>query len=452
MRLDERASALLLPLSLRLTGRTLDSMSRELRANESLDPGELDRIQLARLAELLEHCYSNVPYYRDMFDGLGAHPSDIRTLADFAKLPCTDKQTLREHADSMIATNYPSNKLTTVFTGGSTGVPVRIVHDVRFRDWSWSVFLRNLSWTGFRPGERQYWLQRPGPTTHKRRIRLALERKRLEGVVLISETTAAKWTNDIRRYRPRLVCGNPSTLTAIASYVIEHHIQLDSVRELVASSETLFAHQREQITRGFKAPVFNQYGSTETGGISSECRHGNMHVNNDSLLLELVADENSASGSHEAIVTPLYSYGMPLLRFRTGDRAEPTSERCGCGLPFPLMQMPEGRVDDCLRFADGTEVSALALERTIRAIPGIARFQFRQTAPDTLELRVIKGNGFGEATIARLADTQQRFAESSGTGVRILPMIVDEIALTPGGKHRSVVPLEDETPRTAERS
>ena len=43
--------------------------------------------------------YAAVPHYRKAFDEAGVHPEDVRSLEDIARLPFTDKHTLRD--------NYP---------------------------------------------------------------------------------------------------------------------------------------------------------------------------------------------------------------------------------------------------------------------------------------------------------------------------------------------------------
>jgi phenylacetate-CoA ligase len=63
----------------------------------SLD--ELRVRQLERLKDTVHRVYANVPHYKKSWDEAGVHPDDIRELSDLAKLPFTDKLTLRD--------NYP---------------------------------------------------------------------------------------------------------------------------------------------------------------------------------------------------------------------------------------------------------------------------------------------------------------------------------------------------------
>src|SRR5262252_9783948 len=57
---------------------------------------ELESLQLARLQWSVRHAYDNVRPFRAKCDAAGAHPDDLRSLADLARFPFTTKQDLRE--------------------------------------------------------------------------------------------------------------------------------------------------------------------------------------------------------------------------------------------------------------------------------------------------------------------------------------------------------------------
>jgi phenylacetate-coenzyme A ligase PaaK-like adenylate-forming protein len=109
------------------------------------------------------------------------------------------------------------------------------------------------------------------------------------------------------------------------------------------------------------------------------------------------------------------------------------------------MGMVEGRVDDTLTFSDGTEVSAAMLERIVRAVPGVARFQFRQISRDALQLLVVADHRFTEASLKQLRGTQEQFVLEAGIRIDIDPVLVDEIEVLPNGKHQAVVRLDAAT-------
>ncbi|MFZ6846613.1 phenylacetate--CoA ligase, partial [Undibacterium sp. RuTC16W] len=77
----------------------MSATSLPLEPIEKASIDELRALQLQRLKWALSHAYANSPVYRRKFDEAGVHPDDLRTLADLARFPFTDKKTLRD--------NYP---------------------------------------------------------------------------------------------------------------------------------------------------------------------------------------------------------------------------------------------------------------------------------------------------------------------------------------------------------
>jgi phenylacetate-CoA ligase len=61
----------------------------DLEPIERASRSELQALQLERMRWSLTHAYENVPHYRKKFDTAKVKPSDLKTLADLAKVPFT---------------------------------------------------------------------------------------------------------------------------------------------------------------------------------------------------------------------------------------------------------------------------------------------------------------------------------------------------------------------------
>lgn len=442
MRVDERISAAALPLMYRFMGRPYPQMLRVLRRTERLPEAELAALQLDRIKALVAHCHAHVPYYRRVFAEMSITPADIRTLDDFASLAAMDKTTLRENATELVADTHPISAMQEVWTSGSTATPVMVRYDRDYFDWGWATLLRNLEWTGFKQGERQLWLTREDTGGIKRIARLALERKWIAGVVVQSPETIAKWAEDLKRIRPRLVYSTPSSrLSELAAYLLENDIRVEGVRAVMTTSETLLDSTRDLIERGLRARVFDQYGSTECLSIASECADGSMHVNAETNLVEYTPLE-AAPGSFEMIVTPLMNYGMPLLRYRLGDMGAPVDGPCACGRTLPRMRMHAGRTAASVRLSDGSVLTPFSLEELIHHVPGVVRFQFRQVEPDVFDLLVVKASPEDTSVDEALRAIDEEFERNNGIRLTFRVSYVDDIPLTSSGKHLYVIPLK----------
>ena len=80
------------------------------------------------------------------------------------------------------------------------------------------------------------------------------------------------------------------------------------------------------------------------------------HVNADQLILECLDDDGrpvEPGTPGVVVVTSLYGFVMPFIRFRLGDICTPIEQRCSCGSSFPLVSAPLGRQDDVLRLPSG---------------------------------------------------------------------------------------------------
>ena len=98
---------------------------------------------------------------------------------------------------------------------------------------------------------------------------------------------------------------------------------------------------RQQITQGFRAPVFEMYDSHEFNLLAWECSAtGEMHISDYGMILEVLRDGRPVREGErgEVVGTNLYAYTMPFIRYRLGDIVTKGSEVCR--LRQPLFYYP----------------------------------------------------------------------------------------------------------------
>jgi len=74
---------------------------------ETLPREEIQKLQLPKLKEQVEYCYSNSVFYRKKFDNIGLKLESIQTFEDFGKIPFTVKADLKQFSE--FATQYQIN-------------------------------------------------------------------------------------------------------------------------------------------------------------------------------------------------------------------------------------------------------------------------------------------------------------------------------------------------------
>jgi phenylacetate-CoA ligase len=107
---------------------------------------------------------------------------------------------------------------------------------------------------------------------------------------------------------------------------------------------------------------------TELGptGVSCSQRDG-VHLIESEFIFE-VADDG------ELIATNLGRWGMPLIRYRTGDRVVVSREPCSCGSPFlKIVGGIQGRVDDMFTVR-GVNLFPSQVEDIVRRYPEVGEF------------------------------------------------------------------------------
>ena len=154
-------------------------------------------------------------------------------------------------------------------------------------------------------------------------------------------------------YRPVLLQGYASILAEVARVVIDQRLPMPkTLIGVYSTAEVLDDSQRRLMQQAFGCKVFNQYGSREIPNIACECRLGNMHVFTDMVYLESVKLDDE----DRLLVTSLTNRLMPMIRYDIGDSGRLLEGECGCGLPFPLMEMGMCRQNDLIRTRGGKTV------------------------------------------------------------------------------------------------
>jgi phenylacetate-CoA ligase len=437
------ASHLLFPLQERVKRHDSVPQRRELERTQWLAPDEIDALQLARLREFLVRAGREVPYYERLFESSGFDPHSIASIADLAPLPFLDKPAIRANVDDL--KSRAAGPLVKYNTGGSSGEPLvfymgmgRVSHDVAAK---W----RATRWWGVDIGDPEIVLWgSPVELTRQdryRAIRDRLFRTWLLPAFQMSRAQMDQYCDDIRRIRPRMVFGYASAVALLARHARDRGRRLDDlgVKVVFTTGETLYPDQREIIEAVFGAPVANGYGSRDAGFIAHQCPKGSLHLSAEHIVVELVGADGrrvSPGESGEIVVTHMATGDFPFIRYRTGDVAVASGQRCACGRGLPVLDEVQGRSTDFIRTASGNQMHALALIYEVRDKPGVRAFKFIQAEDLSLELLLAGGPELTADVEARIRDGLIR---RMGPGTVLAIRRVNEIPPEKSGKYRYVV-------------
>ena len=417
---------------------------RELEDTQWLGRPALERIQFEALKRLVGHAQENCPYFRDAWRERGLSAADLREPGDFARWPLLQRETIGQHREAMRAI-APPMKLISKATGGSSGKPLHFDLDTNSHDRRMAAWLRGYTWAGAGPGTKQFhlWGVPLGsvPAWRRRKLRLydALYRRRVVSSFELSEATIPGFLRQLQSYRPDVLVAYTNPLYVFARALREREMKPPPIRAIVAGAEKLHDFQRRTIEAAFGAPVFETYGSREFMLMAGECdRHEGLHLTFEQLLVEVVDDDGQPvpDGTEgNVVVTDLYNYGMPFIRYVNGDRAISGFGACSCGRGLPTLRKVVGRRLDLVTTPDGRSLPGEFFPHLIKDYAPVRQFQVVQERPDEVRLLLVLSRPDDSA----LESIRREIGGRLGPSVKLTVEVVDDIPLTRSGKLQVVV-------------
>ena len=405
---------------------------------------KIEAHQFQALQNLIAHAFNSCPYFKTAWTDHGLSPESVQSLADFQNFPLTTKETFRDHADQM-RTTLPV-KLYTKSTGGSSGVPLRFDLDKISNERRTALMYRGYNWAGGAPGTKQLYIWGSHFSTATKLTRLKhwlhakYERRKMLSCFDFTPQKMKQHLATHNKYRPDVIIAYTNPLYEFARFIKNENLPVFSPHSMIVGAEKLHDFQRELIEEVFQAPLFETYGSREFMLIGAECdQHHGLHLSIDNLLIEILDDDGNPTPDGEegnVVITDLFNYGMPFVRYINGDRAIAGFDMCECGRGLPLLKKVTGRQLDVLETPDHRKIPGEFFPHLMKEFRGIKRFQVLQCMREKITIKLVVDDTFDQSERARLLT---EIVEVAGTEVEIDLQIVDEIPLTEAGKHRVVV-------------
>ena len=368
-------------------------------ACECLGRDALRTLQLERLKRQVQRAWDHVPYYAAKMRAVGITPDDIRTLADAANLPFTEKDDLRQ--------NYPYKTFAVPLrevvrlhaSTGTTGKPT-VVGYTRADMEVWSEVVARLLVAGGLTEDDivqiafGYGLFTGGFGLHY-------------GVERVGATVIPASSGNTERQLMLMKDLGTTGLVCTPTYAVYLGEELRKLGYSLADFKLKWGffggefwtdHIRQKIERLLGITATDNYGLSEIvgPGVSGECllKQG-MHVAEDHFLFEIVDRKTLqpvADGEQgEAVITTLTKEAIPVIRYRTRDITRLLPEPCGCGRTLRRMEKVLGRTDDMLIirgvnvFPSQVETVLLQMQETQ---PHYQLVATRDRALDNLEVKV----------------------------------------------------------------
>lgn len=366
--------------------------------------------QQSRLAEHLNFAAKHVPYYRDHWQQR-RRDGDRASWEVLQNWPVLHKESVRQHPEAFLPDTIDPRRMSQSNTSGTSGKPLRLwqtreglhewyaLFEARARRWygvsrfnRWAIFGGQL----VAPTERRkppFWVWN------------APLRQLYASSYHLAPDLIPAYARALAEYRIEYLLGYTSSLYTLAQEVIAQRLELPPLRVVLTNAEPLYSHQRDLLTKAFGCPVRETYGMSEMAGAASECEYGRMHFWSDAGVVEVLEDGEPAppGNSGEIVLTGFVNRGMPLVRYRVGDRGSlSASSACECGRGLPLLQGIEGRNDDVVYTRDGRRVGRL--DPVFKGNLPVKEVQIVQETLDCIRIVYVPADGFGQAAEDSIRD------------------------------------------------
>jgi phenylacetate-CoA ligase len=231
----------------------------------------------------------------------------------------------------------------------------------------------------------------------------------------------------------------PSNALAIARYVARNPQSKPKLLAILTAGEPLTSEVRRQCLEYLGCKCINLYSSAECGLIACDCPAGNvMHVQSELCRAEVLNRSGKSARPGEwgrLIVTPLYNFAMPLIRYDTGDLVR-AALSCSCGSNHLALEPDMGRPSNMFYRAPNKWFRPELDTAEMEGFVGQGRWQIIQTDLLAFDFRYMPKNTGAAIDERRIRATLIK-ALGRGTTVTIRP--VAALGPASSGKFQSIL-------------
>ena len=332
---------------------------------ETMDPGELRKLQETKFLKQLDYVWARSPFYQEKFKAHGVERGNIKNLDDLAKLPFTEKDELRksqeEHPPLGNHVVAPLEDIIRLHSSsGTTGVPTFVGITKHYHQVWTEVTARSFFTQGVRKSD--ILIHAVGLTFFVGGLpcKDAFE---YIGTTFVPIGTGAseRVVMTTKLLKANVLHATPSYGLYLAEWVRKKY-KMDP-RDLGYKKLTVGAEPgggvpeiRKKLEEEFGARVTEGLGNSDAAPvIFGECPYQQgMHFNaQEYIVCELIDPDTGAvremkdGAQGELVYTLIDRECSPVVRFRTRDRINVWTSRCECGRTSFRIRCV-GRTDDML--------------------------------------------------------------------------------------------------------
>lgn len=341
---------------------------------------EQKKIQLFYLNNLMNHAVVTTNYYKN-YKGL--------SLNEF---PVINKQIIKDNINDFLSTKYLNVKKHSMSTSGSTGTPFVVQQNMnkRYRTLADLIYFNEIA--GQNIGDRfvffRVWTQEDLHTVQNSKFKMFAKNEVPVDISKLDDQSMEEIRQLLKKDKKiNEIMGYASTHKRLGQYLDKCGDKPSdfNLKLIISGSEMLEISARNTLKKVFGCTVLSRYSNQENGVLGQQCSKNSdsekYHMNVASYYIELLkidSDEPAEIGEvGRIVVTDLFNYAMPMIRYDTGDLAIKTNA-CDCGYTSFILGNLQGRLSDVCRDTNGNLISPLLLDKHMEKFDKLKQFQFIQ--------------------------------------------------------------------------
>ncbi len=323
-------------LGVLVRNKSLWNSFKELKRTEKKSYIELQTLQNEKLKELLCFLKKYNPYYRHLIANNEIDLSSIN-VDTLSQLPSITKDELILYNSSLHSV-FKFNKVFKCETSGTSGQVLKFNKNEKWDSFTRASMMRGYSWFGINPWDFNIYFWGYNTKCFSK-IKLRILDKLVNRWRIFNFDKKSISTLEHKIKNSVFIEGYSSMIYELSKMVVTKDFNAANLKMIKGTSEKIFPHYQKSVHEAFGMKMISEYGAAETGIIAFECPEGNMHINMEGVIVEV-------NERNEILVTNLYSYSFPIIRYKLGDVVSLANinETCKCGLHHPILNEVTGRI------------------------------------------------------------------------------------------------------------
>lgn len=416
-------------------GGKYNSYLQQFKKNRKLSRADLLQIQKEHFTSFLTSAKKKAFFYKE-------YP--LVTLDQIDQLPILKKEDLRSRIDEVYTLSSQEGIVSK--TGGTTGKSLKVLFTKDNMQERFAMLDDFRNRQGYKLGKKTAWFSGKELLTKrdlKNRVFWKTDywfKVRYYSTFHIKENYLKYYIDNLIKFQPEYMVGFPSSILEIAKYGLSNKCEFPShtIKAIFPTAETVTKEMREVIETFFKTKMYDQYASSEGAPFIFECERGNLHLELQSGVFEVLDEQGKPTHSGRLVVTPFATEGTPLIRYDIGDSItlESPDLVCDCGNHNPMVKAILGRIDDYIYSPENGKINLGNVSNTLKDTYGIVRFQAHQKKLNAIEILLMVDEKFYSEKVENifLNNWRARVGQSMELSIKY----VSEIPVEKSGKYRIV--------------